>query len=571
MDRISESLLNEFSGEQDITSLQEDKRFEHFASFLVVRRHYSDTFDTNEIVTGDGGDTGIDGIAVIVNGSMVTDVDDELPDGSLDAIFIFVQAETSPHFDAAKMGTFGFGVQDFFGEAPKLKRNQRVGELAAIMAALYKKSSKFAHNPSLHLYYATTGKWVNDANLEARRQSIISDLEATHLFGSVEFHPIDADALHKLYRQTKNTTKAQFKFPNCIPLPQIPGVTQAYLGFLPARAFVNLVQGENGEILSGLFYDNVRDWQSYNPVNSEMLKTLQSDANLRFVLMNNGITIIARKVQPTGQTFNIEDYQIVNGCQTSHVLYDQREKLTDDVMVPIRLIGTDNEEVINSIIRATNRQTEIKDEQFFATQEFPKQLETYFQSFQEPRKLYYERRSRQYDHLPIEKTRVITHQSMIRAFAAMFLDEPHRTTRNYSELVKKVGTDIFVSGHRLEPYYLAAVSFYKLEYLFRTHRIEPQYKQARFHILMAVRLLAASGDKPRMNSHDMSNYCNQITEVLWDTDKAQTLIDRAVAIIAMVAKNDFSRAGRDTIRTEPFTRGVIAECDKQLKKAQNDE
>ena len=38
----------------------------------------------------------------------------------------------------------------------------------------------------------------------------------------------------------------------------------------------------------------------------------------------------------------------------------------------------------------------------------------------------------------------------------MFLDEAHRTTRNYSALKAKVGKDIFGKGHKMEPYYTAA-------------------------------------------------------------------------------------------------------------------
>ena len=75
MDRISESLLAEFSSEHGLTSLDQDKQFEHFTSFITVRRHYSETFETEDIVTGAGGDTGIDGIAIIVNGILVTDVE----------------------------------------------------------------------------------------------------------------------------------------------------------------------------------------------------------------------------------------------------------------------------------------------------------------------------------------------------------------------------------------------------------------------------------------------------------------------------------------------------------------
>jgi hypothetical protein len=36
----------------------------------------------------------------------------------------------------------------------------------------------------------------------------------------------------------------------------------------------------------------------------------------------------------TGSKFVIEDFQIVNGCQTSHVLFDNRDKLDESVLVP---------------------------------------------------------------------------------------------------------------------------------------------------------------------------------------------------------------------------------------------
>jgi hypothetical protein len=131
MDKITESLLNEFSHENGIEALGESKRFEHFTSFLVVRGEHSESFDTHDIVVGDdkqsteGTDTGIDGIAIIVNGILVSDIE-ELEDqlftaGYLDATFIFIQSETTGGFDGAKIGTFGFGVSDFFRDIPKLK------------------------------------------------------------------------------------------------------------------------------------------------------------------------------------------------------------------------------------------------------------------------------------------------------------------------------------------------------------------------------------------------------------------------------------------------------------------
>jgi hypothetical protein len=190
MDRVSEALLNEFSTERGISQLSEDKRFEHFVCFITVGRHYSETFDTEDILVGTA--TGIDGIAVIVNANLIIDVDslEELKDsGELDITFVFVQADRGPTFDAAKIGNFGFAVIDFFKEQPTLPRTPEVTEAASIMAELYKTSAKFKRgNPACRLYYATTGTWTGDPLLEGRRKAVIDDLTATNLFRDGHLH-----------------------------------------------------------------------------------------------------------------------------------------------------------------------------------------------------------------------------------------------------------------------------------------------------------------------------------------------------------------------------------------------
>ena len=253
--------------------------------------------------------------------------------------------------------------------------------------------------------------------------------------------------------------------------------------------------------------------------------------------MNNGITIIARHLQPTGNTFHIEDFQIVNGCQTSHVLFEvaREQCLKPSVMIPLRLIATQDEDVMNAIIQATNRQTEVKEEQFFAITEFPRQLEAFFRSFPEQRRLYYERRLRQYDSLSIEKTRIVTQPNLTRTFAAMFLNDPHTVARSYKSIRSKIGSEIFGKRHRLEPYYTAASAMYKLEYLFRNRKIEPRFKPARWHVLFAVRLLTNAAPLPRMNSNAMSAYCTKIHSPLWDVARSDGLFRRALSAMEEAA------------------------------------
>jgi hypothetical protein len=92
---------------------------------------------------------------------------------------------------------------------------------------------------------------------------------------------------------------------------------------------------------------------------------------------------------------------------------------------------------------------------------------------------------------------------MVRAFAAVFLEEPHRTSRSYKSLTDRLGAEIYVATHRLEPYYAAAYALYKLEYFFRSYKVDTIYKPARFHILLALRYLIAPGNLPAMNSQEV--------------------------------------------------------------------
>lgn len=563
MDKITASLLKEFVQQEGLAKLPEDKQFEHFTAYLATQKSLGESFSTNDIVLGNGGDTGVDAIAVIVNGALVADpeVVEDLANvnGFLDVTFIFVQAERSSSFDTAKIGQFGFGILDFFKDKPSLVRNQKVSDAVDVMNAIYERSPRFKRgNPTCRIVYATTGKWTGDQNLEARRKSVIDDVSNLNLFREVEFQTLGADQLQKLYNESKNAVSREFTFSERTTMPEMPGISEAYLGLVPATEFMRLLEDDRGEVIKSLFYDNVRDWQDYNPVNSEMRETLKSDdLRVRFAIMNNGVTIIAKKLRPTGDRFFIEDYQIVNGCQTSHVLFNNRSLLTDKVMVPLRLIATEDETVISSIIKATNRQTEVRTEQLIALSDFPKKLEMFFESFEPARALHYERRLRQYNNVTgIEKTRIITPANLIRTFAAMFLEEPHRTTRNYTGLLDLVGRTIFNSTHKLDVYYICGCAIYQLEYLFRNQLLDAKFKPARFQILMVARHLLMPDPLPPLNSNEMERLCQASLSTWWDSAKAEDLIKRAVAIVDKVAQGNYHR---DHIRTQPFTEALKTE------------
>jgi hypothetical protein len=560
MDMVTDALLKEFSKERGIEHLPEDVRFEHFCAFSLVRRYFSgESFDTMDLVTGSGGDTGIDSIGMLVNGTLITDEDqfEEISklSGQLDVSFLFVQSETSSGFDCAKISKFGMGVLDFLKDVPTLPRNAKVKAAASIRQAIYAKSSKFnPANPICRLFYVTTGKWVADANLTAFAGKAVMDLKATAVFRDVTFDPVDAETIQKYYRASRNAVPRDLEFVAKVALPPSAGVVEAYIGHVPTSEFFKIIVDDSGTSINrGLFFDNVRDWLGDDGVNAEIKATLASTARDRFALMNNGVTIIVRDLKKTGDKFHLTNYSIVNGCQTSNVLFQEKNTIGDDIRVPIRLIHTQNEEIINSIVKSTNRQTAISKEQFFALEDFAKSLEQYFLAHDAPHeKLYYERRAGQYESQALEKTRIVTHRELVKAFGSMFLNEPHGATKSYGSFKTRVGKDMFAKGHRMEPYYTAALASYRLEFMFRNERIDPRYKAARYHILLAIRLIEAGDVVPPMGSNKMEVYANKIIGPLRDTPEASIL--KAVETINQVSKGNLDR---DNVRTEAFTKGVI--------------
>lgn len=332
-------------------------------------------------------------------------------------------------------------------------------------------------NPTCHLYFVTTGTWNGDAHLQGRLDSGRSDLEATQLFSNVKIAALGARELQSLYRQCKDTISVEIDFPNKVTLPTIDGVQQAFIGILPARVFFMLIVDEAGNLRRSVFEDNIRDYQGDTNVNDAIKRTLSDGSSSQtFVVFNNGITIVCRGLQLTGNKCVLTGYQIVNGCQTSNVLFNARNSFDDDkVFVPVKLVSTENEEIVNDIIRSTNSQNAVKPEELEAMTDFQKRLESFYRSFNGDEQLYYERRSRQWMASDVHKTRIVTIPSQIKAVASMFLNVPHRVSGYYGTVRTRMQNQIFRSDHKLLPYYVSSFTLFRLDALFRSGAISQKY------------------------------------------------------------------------------------------------
>lgn len=369
--------------------------------------------------------------------------------------------------------------------------------------------------------------------------------------------------LKSIYKELKNKVDKQIIIEKYTTLPRIKDVKEAYIGILSCKEYLKLISNEEGELLKGLFYDNVRDFQGDNPVNREVQETILNDEiKESFVLLNNGVTIVAKSIDKTGDTFIIRDFQIVNGCQTSHILHANKESLDDSINLSLKLIVTNDEEATNRIIKATNRQTEVKVEAFLSLQPFQKKLEEFYNSFNDSvgtYKLYYERRSRQYGSQDISSNNIVSITYQIKCFISMFLNEPHSTHRYYGELVKSYKDRMFVDRHSFIPYYFCCLVCHIFEHKIRYSEINKKYKKFRYHILMIIRLLLEKNENPTLSeSQKTTKHYIGLLETIKDEKKLDDLIQKSLKIIddALDSEINSHYSPNDAIRRKAFTQTI---------------
>jgi cold shock CspA family protein len=565
-DIVLEGFVKDFAEEKGLADLDESTVFEAFAVSSTLRKyHQFETSDPEDLLTGGGGDAGIDAAAILVNGYQARTQKDveyyisKLP--RLDVEFVFIQAKTSATFNAGSIGTFVHGVIQFFTPTPAVPFRDELERLRKVKNFIYQKSIALQRNPSCALYYVSAGSWEDAPEPKDRLVDGKVRLEATHFFRRVDAMAIDAERLKTIYRELKRGVVKEVEFSKNAVFPRIDGVREAYIGLLRGDQFIRMVTTEEDRLNRELFYDNVRDFQGANAVNREIAQTIaKSDSRGRFPLLNNGVTIVARSINRTGDVFRLSDFQIVNGCQTTHMLYENRGHV-DSIFIPVKLVVTDESDVITEVIKATNRQTAVLPEALESLTPFHKELEDYYVAQEAPRekqdRVHYERRSKQYAFEKIKVSQIVTLATQTKSFVAMFFNEPHRHPDYYGELLDAYEDRLFLPDQRPSAYYASGVALLAVEHLFSSRALDRTLKRWKYHILMLLRVQFGGPDTPALNSNRMDDYARRIVAGLRSEDSCRESCQKALQLIILQLSKQEGGSGDDPSRAETFTTQLI--------------
>lgn len=213
MNEIIKGYLSKFTDEfQDCKNMKEEEQFEHFINYITIKRDFLDDFNLDDIHTGGGMDNGIDGIAIIINNNLVSDIylakDIFTNPKDIYINFVFIQSKTSDSIKSGDMLKFLAGVYNLFKKSDFYNKNYKISEFKKIKDFLYNNSSDFSENPKLYLKYVYNGSKDTLEEINNHIKTYEEQFEQLALFSNISIEILDSNNIQTIYKEiTLNVKK----------------------------------------------------------------------------------------------------------------------------------------------------------------------------------------------------------------------------------------------------------------------------------------------------------------------------------------------------------------------------
>ncbi len=533
--------FSKFIEQYGLTKNEESHNFEIYVNYLLFTAHQTDVFSVktslfDTVNVGGKDDLGLDGIGIKINDSFITSKEDieeyVKAKKKMNIELFFTQSKYRPNFVAKEFNVFQSGIVDAVSEKRYKAANEEVKAWLNIIDYILSDDVMILWDkkPSIRVYFVAMGKWCDDVNIIAYENKMRDDIKSTGNYDEIKVHYIDTHKLLKIIDSNENNFEAVISIGEQIPFPEVQGVTNSALVYTNSDELMKLLNTEEQIIRKSLFYDNVRAFQGDTTINSEIFDTIEESPE-KFILLNNGITIVCDQFTLASRKATIKNPQIVNGCQTCNVIFNYYAVHNfKSVKIPlaIKIIATENKDIVNQVVRTTNRQNIVLDEVFEITRDFHKNLEEYLLSvvsIYPTHKLFYERRSKQFlGDYSIKATQKINFRILIQSSVAVLLEKPYIAYRHESVLLRECRNDIFLDIHSYEPYYIVCEIYTAFEKYFTKNVSQKETYKTYQHLLMMAFKLHVASKMPNLADHKkIDTYCEIIKKCLsneQDTEKA---------------------------------------------------
>ncbi|MBA6407907.1 AIPR family protein [Pseudoalteromonas sp. 5Ae-yellow] len=409
-----------------LPSTKRDEVFEYLA-FEQILKDYDLSKEEIEHGSVDGrNDGGIDGFFILVNGHPLVDPESfSWPRAGSQLEVWIITCKLHDTFKQAPLDNlvaslselFDLGIEnnDLRGDYSELILNTREN-----LKLAYRKLSPRLSSFNLNFSYASRGdsKDVGES-IVSRGEQIVAIAQESFGACTASFNFFGSTELINLHRKVPNYSLE-------LPFYEVLSRGEKYVLLANLSDYYNFIS-DNGKLRRYLFDSNVRDFMGLNRVNEDIKLTLKDDNSPDFWSMNNGVTILTTSASVIGKSIQLQDIQIVNGLQTTESIFRHFEAGGEDIndrSVLVKIIVSSEDSVRDSIIRATNNQTDVETASLHATDKIQRDIEDVL----ERSGFYYERRKNHYINMGHSQSQIINPLYIASGFVSLILKSPHKAT-----------------------------------------------------------------------------------------------------------------------------------------------
>jgi hypothetical protein len=480
-----------------------DAEFFEFFTFDQILKNFD--LSADELLDGQlgGGDEGgIDGMFAFADDRLIDENSDlaGLRRGVELSIHI-IQSKREQSFTETAVQKMADSVTHLLDLGVELDEldvyHDRFKEKAEIVRQAIKRLANKRPTVKVTMTYATKGDSTRiNSKVETRAALLVAAVEDALQGAEVRFSFLGARNLYVLSQRAAADDELELAYHRD---PQSDGKS-GYIALVDIEEYFRFITEPSEddpsvrELRRYIFDANVRDLER-STVNEEIFGTLKSADAPQFWWLNNGVTIVCSKVRIMNERFFLEDPLVVNGLQSSMVLFDyftgDTKPSADGRLLLTRIIQSTDPKTRDQVIRATNRQTPVSDATLRATDDVQRDIERFFLSNQ----WYYERRKNLYRNQGKPAERVVAIPYLAQAIMSIGLSRPNDARARPSSLLKDDSDyrKIFNKKYPLAVYLWAARTQRAVDAFLRSDEADSDANERtnlRFYLAMLVVALA---------------------------------------------------------------------------------
>ncbi|MDS3975094.1 AIPR family protein [Staphylococcus epidermidis] len=481
---LLEAIISDYSKENFPNENNSDRIFEYFATESYFKKYDFSIDEISNGLIGNTNDWGIDGFYIVINNKTIQNIE-ELKDMEFSRNFTvelyILQYKNSNSFKETVIDKF-IVVSPYIFDLEKFKERDSFDVLPQILIEYIEifqyiiktYASKFP-NVSINFVHASKGetdrvngnkklnqnymKKVEDLKQHVNNYSLGKNTSCSYELIGIE----ELNMLSQLQKSYSGDLKVS-QNPIYVSFGDEKTKQKGYIATVSLKNFFNFLvdydENNNPILKEYLFESNIRDYQNSTEVNKAIETTLKNKKSSNdFWWLNNGITILADEGSLNGSVFTLENIQIVNGLQTSYsifnVLSEEKNNENEDRSVFCKIIITQEEESIDSIIKATNSQNSIPASSLRSTDNLQRDIELYLFK----KDFFYDRRKNFYKNKKKPRNKIISINYLAQSLTSILEMKPSKARTSPTVLTKSDEDyeKIFNRNMSIEIYYYAIV------------------------------------------------------------------------------------------------------------------